>query len=1073
MNSSKQLQIIFWLAFTAICQLSGNLGELEITPFPDLYCLMETDNRTDSQSTLTIYGNVSLSCDLHINPLSSSQIMISVAAGNITSTDYVYVKRMGQLSVCSNQYVVLMELQQQPCKVNFGNGPIQLHFRGDIAVGIHDIMVEEEYPLGCPEDVNQEDMVGALGGQTSNCKQVKGFASVIQCVRTNHQWWVFPEGWLELNSKPASRCDVQFPINCSCILTDKQVLFNCSQNIQDFGKPSSGFLLFPYDISRLVLSRNDISALTMETFMSIGKDIRYLDLSFNFLTTVPSGSLDYLYNIIYLDFQYNSLVTLDTGLFVNLHSLTSLFLHSNALVKLDVGLFANLQSLMHLSLHSNSLATLDAGVFANLYNLTHLSLFKNSMVTLDAGVFANQHSLTELSLDHNALVTFNVGVFVNLHSLTYLDLSDNSLVTLDAGVFATLHSLKHLHLSSNSLVTLNVDVFADLHSLIELSLAHNLLVTLHVGVFANLHSLVQFSLNSNALVALHAGVFTNLHNLAYLNLNNNSLVTLDGGVFADLNNLITLGLDHNALVALQMHVFVTLHKLRILYLIDNELVALDHRTFHELVELRFLYLNNNKINHFADGTFSNLFHLEKLSVAFNGLTFLPFNIFEDLHNLVQLDLSGNRLQTIPQIGHMTLLSTLDLFGNPLVKITKNMFARVESTVSIFVDQPEVCICYLNGSDTCFNTIKPSPYLTCGQLLSLSALSVFIWIIGCCAIFGNVFVVWWKRCKQRTENKVQSLLLSNLAISDLLMGIYMIIIASADVYYGQYFPMNADHWRSSVLCRIAGTLAITSSEASVLFVMFISIDRFININFPYSIHKLRVRSTRLISALVWAFSLTLGLTASILAGRNSDFYDSAQVCIGLPLAQVVHPQTQEIEAANIEYWEDAETVEVIESFNQRPGLYFSIAVFIAFNMFCFLLILVCYIGLIRAVSKTSSEAFRQREMAEEIQMALKVSAIVLTDFICWFPICLMGALVQIGLVELHNSVFAWVVTFVLPINSAINPFLYTIATVITDRCTRKRSDPDHIQMQTQPKRVQSTKDITENQSERVGRQGVAP
>ena len=817
MNSSKQPQINFWLAFTAICQLSVNLGELEITSFPDFYCLMETDNRTDSQSTLNIYGNVSLSCDLHINPLSSSQIMISVVAGNITSTDYMYVERMGQLSVCSNRYVVLMELQQQPCKVNFGNGAIQLHFRGDIAVGIHDIMEEEEYPLECPEDVNQEDMVGAREGQTSNCKQMKGFASVIQCVRTNHQWRVFREGWWKLDSKPTSRCDVQFPNNCSCILMDKQVLFNCSQNIQDFGKPSSGFLLFPNNISHLVLSKNDISALTLETFMSIGKDIRYLDLSFNFLTTLPSGSLDYLCNIIYLDFQYNSLVTLDTGLFVNLHSLTSLFLHSNALVKLDAGLFANLQSLMYLSLHSNSLATLDAGVFANLYNLTHLSLFKNSVVTLDAGVFANQHSLTELSLDQNALVALNVGVFVNLHSLTHLGLSGNSLVTLDVGVFATVHNLRRLHLSSNSLVTLNVDVFATLHSLRHLLLSSNSLVTLNVGVFANLHSLTYLSLHSNALVALHAGVFTNLHNLAHLNLNNNSLVTLDGGRFADLNNLIYLAVDHNALVALEMHVFVTLHKLSILYLIDNKLVALDHRTFHELVELRFLYLNNNKINHFADGTFSNLFRLEKLSVAFNGLTFLPLNIFEDLHNLVELDLSGNRLQTIPQIDHMTLLSTLDLFDNPLVKITKNMFARVESTVSIFVDQPEVCICYLNGSDTCFNTIKPSPYLTCDQLLSLSELSVFTWIMGCCAIFGNVYVVWWKRCKQRTGNKVQSLLLSNLAMSDLLMGIYMIIIASADVYYGQYFPMNAEHWRSSVLCRIAGTLAITSSEASVLFV----------------------------------------------------------------------------------------------------------------------------------------------------------------------------------------------------------------------------------------------------------------
>ena len=1029
MYFSKRLQIIIWLAFTANCQLSGNLGELEITPFPDSNCLIDAGNKMDSQSTLTVYGNLSQSCDLHINPLSSSQIMIFVVAGNITSTDYLYVERMGQLSVCSNRYVAFMELLQQPCKANFGNIAIQLHFRGDIAVGIHNVMIED-HPLGCPEDVTHEDMVDALGGQTSNCKQVKGFSSVIQCVRTNHQGWIRIyndlRGRWEWDSKPTSRCDVQCPNNCSCMLTDRQVLFNCSQNIPDLVKTFSGCLLFPSEISYLNLSKNGISALTMETFMSIGKNIRYLDLSSNFLTKLPSGSLDYLYNIIYLDFNRNLLITLDTKLFVNLNSLTALFLYSNALVTIDIGLFANLHSLRQLHLSYNSLVALSADLFADLHSLVELSLAHNLLLTLSADLFADLHSLVELSLAYNLLVTLNVGVFANLHSLTHLALNSNALVALDGGVFANLHNLTTLFPYDNSLVTLDV------------------------------------------------GVFTNLHNLVHLDLLNNSLVTLDGSVFANPYNLVSLIIDHNALVALEMHVFVTLHKLRYLYLTDNKLVALHHRTFHELVELRYLYINKNNIGHFEVGTFSNLFLLEILSVAFNQLTFLPFNIFEDLHRLIQLDLSGNRLQTIPQISQITLLNKIDLFGNPLAKITNNVFSRIGYNVSIFVDQPEVCICYLNFSNTCFNIIKPSPYLTCDQLLSLTVLIVFVWIIGCSAIFGNVFVVWWKRFKQQAENKVQSLLLTNLAVSDLLMGIYMIIIASADVYYGEYFPMNAEDWRSSVLCKIAGTLAITSSEASVLFVTFISIDRFITIKFPFSIHKLHVRSARLIAASVWAFSLTLGLAASILAGRNSDFYDNSHVCIGLPLVQIIHPKTQTIKAANIAFWEDREkTIEVIEGFDQSPGLYFSVAVFIAFNLFSFLLILACYIGLIRAVSKTSNEAVRQREMAEEIRMTLKVSAIVLTDFVCWFPICVMGALVQIGLIELPNSVFAWAVIFVLPINSAINPFLYTIAMVMTDRCARGTSDLNCIQMQTRPNRVQSTQDIPNSQAETVERQHIAP
>ena len=195
------------------------------------------------------------------------------------------------------------------------------------------------------------------------------------------------------------------------------------------------------------------------------------------------------------------------------------------------------------------------------------------------------------------------------------------------------------------------------------------------------------------------------------------------------------------------------------------------------------------------------------------------------------------------------------------------------------------------------------------------------------------------------------------MSDLLMGIYMISIASADVFYGDYFPMNAESWRSGITCKLAGTLAITSSEASVFFVTLISIDRFINIKFPYCLHKLNGNSTKMFSLIVWTFSLTLGLMASISAGKNPDFYDNSHVCIGLPLTQVIITETNITKIANINLWEDAITVLVVKSTHESPGLYFSVAVFIAFNMFCFLVILACYIGIIRAVSQTSKVASR--------------------------------------------------------------------------------------------------------------------
>ena len=898
--------------FTIIFRLSGIHGEFKISALPNFYCALEADNETDKGSyvngnetqmantrALTVYAN--MSCDLQISSLSFSQVGISVVAGNMTGLDYIYVERLGSITVCSERFVAFFGPLEQ-CTVYFANDIIQLHFRGDFALRITDLIFEKDHLSGCPEDTNQQEVVlGALEGQTSNCKHVKGFRAKIQCFDKAHGWLVAEELGDEnghLTFRSSTRCDMQCPENCSCILTDRQVIYNCSQNIHQLDQNYTSFVVFSNDVSYLDLSENSITALMNQSFTNIGKHIKYLDLSSNLLSSLPLGLFDNFTILVYLD------------------------LDENRITKLDVGLFVHLDRLVYLDLDSNSLTELDVGLFDKLYSLHFLELDDNAITSLDVGLFDDLLNMTAVDLDNNALTALGIGLFDKLHHLDFLDLESNALTTLDPGL-----------------------------------------------------------------------------------------------------------LDH-------------LHKLTFLDLINNTLIELSSGVFNKLYSLRYLYLYINRIESVKENTFSNLTRLTHLSLAKNQLSTLPFNLFDDLLRLTHLDLSLNSLQSIPRLGHMIFLRRIDLHGNPLIKITQNMLNGVPSTAVVFVDKPEICFCYLkSSSDTCFYTIKPSPYLTCSWLLSLTLLSVFLWIIGCSAFLGNMFVLWCKQFKEEAINKVQSFFLSNLAMSDLLMGIYMIIIASADVYYGDYFPMNAEKWRSSIMCKCAGTLAITSSEASVLFVTLISIDRFITIQFPYSRHKLDVKSTKIISLIVWIFSLVLGLVASSLSGKNSDFYDNSHVCIGLPLAQLIVTDTEATEAEHINYWQDSLTVRIVKGSHKRPGLYFSVAVFIALNMVCFVLILACYIGIIRAVFQVSKAASRQREMVEEIRMTIKVSAIVLTDFFCWFPICLIGALVQIGVVELPNSVFAWVVTLVLPINSAINPFLYTLITLISAKCSKGTTKPE--------------------------------
>ena len=181
-----------------------------------------------------------------------------------------------------------------------------------------------------------------------------------------------------------------------------------------------------------------------------------------------------------------------------------------------------------------------------------------------------------------------------------------------------------------------------------------------------------------------------------------------------------------------------------------------------------------------------------------------------------------------------------------------MFGSLDPNVTLSVDQPEVCECFAKSipREQCTAVQPRSSYLTCNRLLSQEALVFFMWILGASALFGNIFVLTWRKLRHQRENKVQSLLLSNLALSDLIMGIYMLIIASADAYFGQYFPLHSETWRTGISCKLTGALGIISSEASVFFVTLISVDRFIRIRFPHSTHKLQNSSTWITASAMW-------------------------------------------------------------------------------------------------------------------------------------------------------------------------------------------------------------------------------
>nr|KAG5686465.1 hypothetical protein BaRGS_010793 [Batillaria attramentaria] len=116
--------------------------------------------------------------------------------------------------------------------------------------------------------------------------------------------------------------------------------------------------------------------------------------------------------------------------------------------------------------------------------------------------------------------------------------------------------------------------------------------------------------------------------------------------------------------------------------------------------------------------------------------------------------------------------------------------------------------------------------------------------------------------------------------------------------------------------------------------------------------------------------------------------------------------------------------------------YAFGVFVILNFLLFVLIGVGQLLIYHAVRKTTM-ASRTTRRKQDVAIARRLSLIVFTDFCCWFPIGLMGLLASYDS-PIPGEVNVWAAIFILPVNSAINPFLYTLS-MLVERWLKRREE----------------------------------
>ena len=70
------------------------------------------------------------------------------------------------------------------------------------------------------------------------------------------------------------------------------------------------------------------------------------------------------------------------------------------------------------------------------------------------------------------------------------------------------------------------------------------------------------------------------------------------------------------------------------------------------------------------------------------------------------------------------------------------------------------------------------FSSCNRMIEDTGPRKIIWLLGVLAVLGNLAVIAW-RLIRRDDHPVQTCLLTNLAVSDFLMGVYLMIVAIRD------------------------------------------------------------------------------------------------------------------------------------------------------------------------------------------------------------------------------------------------------------------------------------------------------
>ncbi|XP_034050408.1 follicle-stimulating hormone receptor [Thalassophryne amazonica] len=580
--------------------------------------------------------------------------------------------------------------------------------------------------------------------------------------------------------------------------------------------------------------------------------------------------------------------------------------------------------------------------------------------------------------------------------IRYLKVRETQIRVIPRAALASLQHLEKLFILKNGeLESIYAYAFINLARLTKIHISENgALETIGAFAFSNLSELTEIIITrSPQLRYIHPDAFKDIIKLQYLVISNTGLLCFpDVTQIRSAADRFLFQLNENSLIEqVPANAFRGLcsQTISIIRLTRNGIKEVASDAFNG-TKMYNLFLNGNQhLTHISPKAFVGSSELVVLDISHTAVSSLPHSILGGLHKLIAE--FAFHLKELPPLHLFTKLRQAKL-TYPSHCCAFNNMHRNSSKQNPKCFQPNAKEEIHFYRDHCTNSTSvtcspiPDAFNPCDDIMTGIILRVIIWIVSVLALLGNVAVLL-VLLGSHVKLTVPRFLMCHLAFADFCMGIYLVVIATADMFTrGRYYNYAMD-WQTGLGCSAAGFFTVFSSELSVFTLTTITLERWHTITHALRLdRKFRLRHACFAMTAGWIFSLLAALLPTV--GVSS--YSKVSICLPMDVDSVLSQ------------------VYVVS--------------LLILNVLAFFCVCGSYLSIYLTVHNPSSAPAHA-----DTRVAKRMAVLIFTDFLCMAPISFFAISAALKLPLITVTEAKILLVFFYPINSCFNPFLYAFFT----------------------------------------------